>query len=202
MVGRAPVHRLWCAAAPLAALEREAELEAHLRRTRATQVSQTNLWGGAIDDLRYHGHEVVARRLAAKALAPGGPADVRAPTLRYTALYALGRFAEARAVVDTMRASPLVLRWRGAAAARAGDAAAAERALAALAPFDSGYARRGVAVQRAGILAALDRRDEAVRALEEARRLGRWVNAGTLVGPGYESLRGYPPADALIAPVD
>jgi tetratricopeptide (TPR) repeat protein len=143
-----------------------------------------------------------ARRLAAKALASGGPADVRAPTLRYTALYALGRFADARAAIDTMRASPLVLRWRGAAAARAGDTAGAERALAALAPFDGGYARRDVAVERAGILAALGRRDEAVRALEEARALGRWVNVWSLVGPGYESLRGYPPADAVIAAVD
>lgn len=165
-------------------------------------MSQTNLWSGAIEDLRYHGHDAAARRLAAKALEPGAPADVGALRLRYTALYALGRFAEARAAVDTLRASPLVLRWRGAAAARAGDTAGAERALAALAPFDSGYARRDVAFQRAGILAALGRRDEAVRALEEARRLGRWVNAWTLVGAGYEGLRGYPPADALMAAVD
>ena len=124
--------------------------------------------------------------------------------LRYSALYALGRFAEARAALDTEQPVPNVLSRRGVASARAGDTTDARRALAALVSLDTDrpVRRASVALERARVLAALGRLDDAVRALGDARRFGAAVTSWSLTREGFERLRGYAPAEALIASVD
>jgi hypothetical protein len=169
-----------------------------------------------LDELRAHAGAPAARALAGRLVARigvGAPAGGAGDTSRYIRaelLYRAERFAEARAVVDSMLVRHatqwLIVGLDGRVAARMGDTTRAERAAVTLRTLLPLAPRGSPAYQQAQIAALLGRREEAVRLLQRA--LGSGVNymfAEDLSYLGHadadlESIRQHPTVASLLVP--
>ncbi len=173
--------------------------------------SPGNLLTRVATELRAHGAPAdTARRYAEAAVqwyaavTRAGIADTGHLLGHARAAYVAGRWAEARELYDRLvEANPgsaEFLGGAGAAAARTGDTA---RAVAMLARIDSlelpyPFGRRSRWM--ATVVAALGRRDEAIRLLGQSLRegLARWYEWHD--HPDFVEYQGYPPFRSLIAP--
>ena len=151
----------------LAALGLVPELTSRLERIRSMPPIQAGLPQGpstllvAVTELRAHGHAEAADELASRFFEPAtstSGTDPASEVLRAELLYELGRFSDARRVLDEL--SPEAddgrrRRLRGVLAARAGDEALARQIAEALAsdtrPYDFGAAAFGAARIRAAL---------------------------------------------------
>lgn len=166
--------------------------------------------GGAVAELRAHGHGSAAQPLADKAadLAESVVSGARATardTLEYgRTLYLAGRWNESYSVLSSISDEADVNPGRrltslGLAAARSGKEAEARSIAAAILiddPLDKGHSKQ----QSAQILAALGDRVAATemlrRAFEEGFGYYPWVHTIR----EFEALKGYAPFDALMKP--
>jgi len=156
-------------------------------------------------ELRWHGHRVVATRLAASALERMG--GTLGPVERAGFLELAGRLDAAAAIIDSLRRAlpqDLFLTERGGVLAAArGDSASARAVLAQLEKSIQPYDNGETTTWRACILAQLGEKDRAVNLLQQA--LGEGIGFAFVPGSIHgrtplEPLRGFPPFEALIKP--
>jgi DNA-binding SARP family transcriptional activator/tetratricopeptide (TPR) repeat protein/TolB-like protein len=157
-------------------------------------------------ELAAHGHPDAARAAAERALAWELDQRPRNPAALAITYVRLERWAEARALYDSLAArdstSVSNAGLRAIVAARSGDRATAERIAARLpsmvrpVPTQFGVDR----FWQARIAAALGERERAVRLLEEAYRLGLPYSIAHHTEQELAPLRGYAPFDALMRP--
>jgi tetratricopeptide (TPR) repeat protein len=201
---------------PLAALGRIDQLDRDLeqagRLEREPGVSVGTLLQEAALELRAHGHPDEARRywersltwLDAQARPTGEPASDG--LARANALYALDRYDQAARITDALAAedpgNPDYVGLRGVLAARIGEARTADSCAARLAAMPRKYSFGVPSVWEARIAAVRGQRDSAVtllrKAFQEGREYDLWIHRDIEL----ESLRGYPPFEALVRPKD
>ena len=119
------------------------------------------------------------------------------------ALYLAESWGDAQRLSERLRARDTAAveewGWLGVVAARRGDTATAIHADSVIAHRAWPFAQGGPAVSRADLAALLGRREEAVALLARALAEGAIVSA-VHTDPDLESLRGYPPFEALLKP--
>ena len=199
----------------LAALGRIGELDRDLeqagRLERESGASVGTLLQEAALELRAHGHPDESRRYWERSLAW---LDSQAATVepasdrlaRANALYALGRYDQAARIGDALSAedpgNPEYVGLRGVLAARIGAEQTADSCAARLATLPRRYSFGVPTVWEAKIAAVRGRRDSAVALLRKAFQEGREYDLWLHRDVELESLRGYPPFDALARPKD
>jgi hypothetical protein len=199
----------------LIAVSRTPEATELIRRILETGHDETR-WAGsaALDlgkELQVHGHSAEATATYvlvvrwARALAPD-KADTRsARDLLSAALYLSNQLATADSVAGAAlledSTSVNFLKLHGLIAARLGNVAEADRTSARLAALTTPYLFGRQTLGRAQIAAVLRRNDDATRLARQA--LAEGLEATALhVTPEFIALRGYPPFEALINPID
>ena len=160
-------------------------------------------------ELRAHGHRAAAREVATRAgewyrrRAAAGADSVGALQGLREALYLAESWGDAQRLSERLRARDTAAvaewGWLGVVAARRGDTATAIHADSVIAHRAWPFAQGGPAVSRADLAALLGRREEAVALLARALAEGALVSA-VHTDPDLESLRGYPPFEALLKP--
>lgn len=190
------------------------EIESLLREAKQLpadpSASEATLLREAAEELHAHGHRAEAIRywerslLWASAHPPRAEERSASQFRRSETLYALGRYAEAIIIADSMMADPGAsvdqTGLRAVLAARLRDrnlAGDLDRKLAAaLRTYSFGVPT----VWQARIAAVLGQRDSAVALLRAAFAEGREYDLWLHRDPDLESLRGYPPFEALARP--
>jgi tetratricopeptide (TPR) repeat protein len=199
----------------LAALGRIDQLDRSLeqagRLNREPGVSMGTLLQETALELRAHGHPDEARRYWERSLTrQDGQATaaegVNDRLARANALYALGRYEEATRLSDSLAAgdpgNPEYIGLRGVLAAQAGAAGTAESCVARLTAMPRKYSFGVPTVWEARIAAVRGQRDSAVALLRKAFLEGREYDLWLHRDIELESLRGYPPFEALARPKD
>ncbi len=190
------------------------EIETLLRQARQlpadASASEATLLREAAEELHAHGRRAEAVRYWERSLlwtsAHPPRADERHASqfLRVQTLYALGRYAEAARVADSMMASPTAsvdqLGLRAVLAARLGDRALARELDRKLAAAPRPYSFGIPTVWRARIAAVFGARDSAVALLRTAFAEGREYDLWLHRDVDFEALRGYPPFTTLTQP--
>jgi tetratricopeptide (TPR) repeat protein len=171
----------------------------------------------AASELQAHGHSEAALPMWRRADAwfrshPAPEKSEASPMRRVTpvwALYGAGHFNEAEAPAARLAAEdPEKIEyqgWLGLLAARLGRRNEAEQIAAQLARREGPHVRGRHTAARAAIAATLGQRERAVGLLEQAFIEGVTYYVGPAqqslhAEPGFESLRGYPPFEALLRP--
>jgi TolB-like protein len=197
----------------LAALGRIADVDRTIAESLTIR-SQAQMPGSvmvvAAEELRAHGHDGEARRVAAQcadwyAGLTGAEAGQRSvPFNRAECLWLAGRLQDMRSFIDTLAgngpASRLVTGLGGVVAAKMGDRAAAEAIGKQLAGLDDAASRGRHSWLRAGIAAQLGDRERAVSLLREALGHGFTDLASLHVYVFLEPLHGYPAFEELMKP--
>jgi tetratricopeptide (TPR) repeat protein len=159
----------------------------------------------AAEELRAHGRPGDAARFWERSLASLAAAG-ESPSVRAATLYALGRYAEALPLVDSLLASEGrsadYLGLRGTLAARLGDSAGAARLSAQLAAQPRKYNFGVPTLWRARIAAVRGQADSAVALLKLAFAEGREYDLWLHRDGDLQGLRDYPPFAALVRPRD
>jgi tetratricopeptide (TPR) repeat protein len=198
----------------LAAAGRLAELDALLqeadRLPADPSANQSLLLREAAEELRAHGHPGDATRYWEANLrwleTPARDTGAESRYARASALYALGRYAQAVPLADSLLSGVAPqLDWvglRGVLAARLGDSARAEQMVIRLAAEPRRYNFGVPTLWRARIAAVSGRRDPAVALLAQAFAEGREYDLWLHRDLDFEPLRSYPPFIALSGPRD
>ena len=187
----------------LAALGRVAEVEDVCVRALSQRRATTSC-DQAILELRGRGHAAAARRLADRVLvavaASGTTTREELVEARADLAYRIGDWIGLERVLsEASRSLPEkdVLWYRVRLWAAGGDRPAVGRALAQLAATGE-----LTALGRAEIAALLGDKDEAVELIGEAFRNGFRRGFPMFLNTGLDRLRGYPPFEALVRPID
>jgi tetratricopeptide (TPR) repeat protein len=198
----------------LAGLGRVDEVEAEI--DRALTLRQKWQWGDwqpmdqAINELLAHGHPEGAKRVAARTMAwlrqqPAAEQEAMDAATPWF-LFAAGEIDAARAPLERLIANDPreleALELLAEIALADGDSAVARRADAQLAAMSDPGLKVDVLVTRAGIAAALGERDRAVAFLRDSFRAGFTWRTVLHIQVGLVRLRGYPPFEQLIGPVE
>ncbi len=184
---------------------------------RALTLRQKWSWGDsqpmdqAMSELLAHGHPEGARRVAARTMAwlrqqPVAEQDPWAGDTPWF-LFIAGEVDAARAAVERAIANDpreLVegLQLLAEIGVAVGDSGAARRVDAQLAAMSDPGLKVDVLVTRAGIAAALGERDQAVAFLRDSFRAGFAWRTVLHIDVSLVRLRGYPPFEQLIGPVE
>jgi tetratricopeptide (TPR) repeat protein len=198
----------------LAAQGKTNEIESLLREVDKLpsdpSASETTLLREAADELQAHGRTSEARGYWERSLQwtaahpAGGESEPANRLVRAQTLYALGRYADAARVADSSGAgsgdSTDYLGLRGTLAARLGDTDLAHRLAQQLAAQPRTYGFGVATVWQARIAAVLGQKDSAVALLRAAFAEGREYDLWLHRDMDFETLRGYPPFEALKQP--
>ena len=198
----------------LAAVGKTDEIEALLRDAKQLpadpSASEATLLREAAEELHAHGRTADAARYwerslrSANAHAPRGDASAEGRFLRAQVLYALGRYAEAADVADSLPTGPAPsvdqLGLRAVLAARLADRPLAADLDRRLAAESREYGFGVAAVWQARIAAVLGQRDSAVALLRTAFSEGREYDLWLHRDVDLEVLRDYSPFVALTKP--
>ena len=198
----------------LAALGRIAEIESSI--DQALALRQKAIWTDVqpmqqtIVELEAHGHHDAARRLAKRTLAwmsaqPRERQTEWASTIAEL-MYFSGDVEGARREFEQLLASEprdaFSLMMLGMICAENGDAARAKEMERRLSSVSDGRFGGTVLIHRAAILASLGEKDSTLRLITDAYRAGYQSRHLIHTKPGFKRLRGYPPFERLIAPVE
>lgn len=198
----------------LAAEGQTDEIESLLREAKRLpadpSASEATLLREAAEELRAHGRRAEALRYWERSLLWANAHPLRAeerPAGRFRraeTLYALGRYAEAIIIADSLMADPGAsvdqMGLRAVLAARVGDRNLAGNLDRKLAGALRTYSFGVPTVWQARIAAVLGQRDSAVALLRAAFAEGREYDLWLHRDPDLESLRGYAPFEALAKP--
>jgi hypothetical protein len=198
----------------LAGLGRTSEVEATVEE--ALTLRPKGFWGDAqpmhqtVWELRAHGHADAARRLAIRTLAweKEQPTELQAD-LAVTLpdfLYQADSLSAARRVLEHRVAETPSddgdLSFLAVVCAELGDKTTARQIAARLRrPVGAGQLGDQL-MDRAVVAASLDERESAVGLIRDAYRAGYEWRTVVHILPGMSHLRGYPPYEALIHPVE
>ncbi|HEX6964467.1 MAG TPA: FlgO family outer membrane protein [Gemmatimonadaceae bacterium] len=197
---------------PLASMGREKDIDdlidESLRLPSDPSDNPSKVLRVALVELRGHGHEDAARRVAERAArwlaTQPQPTTIDDKLVRLKLLYAMQHWDEAWALVNPLPAEvandATWLGFRGAIAARRGDSTEAKRVARTLALHPYPYSYGEPALWRARIAAVLGNRDQAVALVREAFAQGLAVDLYLHALSDFASLRGYPPFDELMRP--
>jgi hypothetical protein len=200
----------------LAALGSDPELDARLSECLAMRLQNERTPGHvlltAVREARAHGHaassdRVVARLLdwlATRSQAEAGTESIR--RLRAEALQLAGRWAEARAVVDSLAVefpdNPAYVGMQGVLAARQRDRSGVEAASARLAGIRRPELRGEPTLWRARMATLMAENDRAVSLLRDALAEGSRALAQNDADPDLAGLRQHPSFIELAKPRD
>jgi Flp pilus assembly protein TadD len=160
----------------------------------------------AADELTAHGHPAEGRQVAAQLVSwlRARPPAEQNDTALVMALLSAEEFAEARSTARRLLLKHprdrVAVGLDGIAAARAGDHAAAERAIVTLETLKDPYLLHENLFSRALIAAVLGQKDRAVAYLREGFRKGLTYALIFHGSPELQLLRGYAPYEELIRP--
>ncbi|HEY9507734.1 MAG TPA: hypothetical protein VIQ27_17360 [Gemmatimonadales bacterium] len=211
----AAVEWQWIRGRALAAQGREAEVMAWYRSTTAFTVdSIADRQLEIAAELLAHAHPSTAKAIAESVLTRlevgADTASIRAASIAW-ANRLLGRADAERAALERVAFDPAdttdALEVQARIAVLNADTLEAVRIDSALAaqgarPLRAPRVRGSLLLTRARLAAGFGRRDEAVRYLEEARARGHVLGGQFHNDFELRSLRGYPPFDALLRPVN
>jgi DNA-binding SARP family transcriptional activator/tetratricopeptide (TPR) repeat protein len=199
----------------LIAAGRTPEATELIRKILETGRDETR-WAGsaALDlgnELQVHGHSAEASATYTlviqwtRALPPDGAITRNARDLLSAALYASNQLAIADSVTSAglrMDSTSVdLLKVHGLIAARRGNVTEAERTSTRLAALTTPYSYGRHTLVRAQIAAVLGRQDDATRLTQQALAEGM-MSTVLHTTPEFIALRGYPPFEAIIRPID